>query len=240
MLPINGYLYAAERGLANDSISAEQRRKLSGEIAAIRARIAIYQNRTEQSVALAQQALLLLAENDDAVRGEVALSLAATYEVRDEPYEAEKAYHEAILHSRNCNNLRAALLATRSLALLYVDQGRLRRARKLYQEGLAYALQTQQEQLPPVGFLHVGIGELYYEWNELDAAERHLREGITLGQRGGDVKIWLLGSIGLIRTTLARGHHEQGWSLLAEVEHQAHKMHYERGMAWLQSMRLRI
>lgn len=239
-LPVEGYLCAAERSLTSDSIPEAQRRALSGEIAAIRARLAIYQNRTEQSVALAHQALLLLAESDDAVRGEVALSLGATHEVRGETHEAEKAYREAIGHSKNCGNLRAAMLATRSLALLYADQGRLRQACKLYQDGLAYALQTQQEKLPPVGFMYVGLGELCYEWNDLEAAEHHLREGIALGQRGGDVKIWLLGSIGLISTTLARGDREQGRSLFAEAERQARQTHFQRGVAWLQSIRLRF
>lgn len=46
--------------------------------------------------------------------------------------------------------------------------------------------------LPPPGFMHLGLAELIYEWNRLDEAAVHLKEGIERGQRGGDVKIWLM------------------------------------------------
>lgn len=239
-LPLEGYLCAAEQGLVRDHTSDGQRRSLCGEIAAIRARVAIYQNRTEQSVAFAHQALLQLADDDDAGRGEVALSLGATYEVRGDTREAEKAYHEAIERNRSSGNLRAEMLAIRSLALLYVDQGKLQQARKLYQDSLEYVLQTQQDHLPPVGFVYVGLAELFYEWNDLDAAERHVREGITLGQRGGDIKIWLLGYIWLIYTAHARGERERCWSLFAEAERLAGQANFQRGVGLLNSVRLRF
>ncbi len=132
------------------------------------------------------------------------------------------------------------MLAVRSLANLYVAQGRLRQARTLYQDGLEYALQAGEEKLPPVGFLSIGLGELCYEWNDLEAAERHLSEGITLGRRSGDVKIWLLGYIGLMYTTLACGKCERVWELLAEAELLARQASFTRGIAWLKLIRPRL
>ena len=237
---VERYLCAAEHSLDNAHMAEDECCLLRGEIAAIRARVAIYQNRVAQSVVLARQALSWLSESDYAVRGEAALSLGTASEVLGETQVAEDAYHEAIKLSKQCGNLRATMLALRSLATLYRDQGRLHLARKLYEDGLEYALQTHQEHLPPVGFLYVGLGELFYEWNDLETAEHYLREGITLGQRGGDVKIWLLGYVGLIYTTLAHGKHEQAWAIFAEAERLARQTNFTRGIAWLRLIRPRL
>ena len=60
--PVEGYLCAAEHCLDRDELSGDEQRDLCGEIAAIRARVAIYQDRQEQSVILARQALSELNE----------------------------------------------------------------------------------------------------------------------------------------------------------------------------------
>lgn len=235
--PVERYLCAAERCLGQDE---EEQRMLRGEITAVRARVAIYQGQIERSVALAQQALSRLAENNYYVRGEVALSLGHAHEALGEIEAADAAYREAIELGWACGNLRAALLTVRSLAILYTGQGRLHQARKLYQAALERALEAGQEQLPPVGFMHVGLGELFHEWNDLEKAERHLREGIALGQRGGDVKIWLLGYLLLIRTTFARGASERAWTLFDEAEQLIRQAHFTRGITWLQEVRVHL
>ncbi len=66
--------------------------------------------------------------------------------------------------------------------------------------------------LPPAaGLLYVGLGEILYEQNDLVAAEEHLRLGLALGQRGGDVKILLPGHIAL-------AHLEQTWGQTGRAE----------------------
>lgn len=237
--PIERSLCAAERCMERTE-NEEERRRFRGEIAAIRARVAVYQGEIAQSVMLAQYALRELADNNYAVRGEVTLSLGLAHELLGETGTAGAVYRQASELHWTGGNLRAALLAVRSLALLLVDQGRLYQAHKLYQESLERVLEMGQEHLPPVGFLHVGLGELSYEWNDLEAAERHLREGIALGQRGGDVKIWLLGYFRLIFTVQARGETAQAWSLFAEAEQLARQANFTRGIAWLREIRLRL
>ena len=238
--PVEGYLCAAERGLADNALSDHERQMLSGEIAALRARAAIYQGRGEQGIALARQALRALEIDDYYVRGEVALSMGTANGALGEVDAAEAAYREAIELSWKCGNLRAALLTVRSLGLLYLDLGRLSQTSKLYKHALERVLEQGQEHLPPVGFLHIGLGELYYEWNNLAAAERHLREGVALGQRGGDVKIWLLGYFKLLFTALARGDGERSWQLLAEAERLAYQASFARGMTWAEQERVRL
>ncbi|WP_165422794.1 LuxR C-terminal-related transcriptional regulator [Ktedonosporobacter rubrisoli] len=240
MLAAESYLNLAERGLKDEVIVEEELQALHGEIAAIRARLAIYHERSEHSITLAQQALLWLAEGDDIMRCEVALSLGVAYEALEKPAEAEKSYREALKRSQRCGNLRTAMLAIRSLALLYKEQGKLHRAYKTYQEGLAYVQQTRQEKLVLAAFLFVGLGELYYEWNDLEAAERYLGEGVMSGQRSGDVKIWLLSYVGLIYSALAREEQAKVEALLSEAERQIHLTQFSRGIGWLETIHAQL
>ncbi|GHO46369.1 LuxR C-terminal-related transcriptional regulator [Ktedonospora formicarum] len=239
-LSIERYLNAAERELSNGVIEEGEQRALYGEIVAIRARMAIYQDQIEQSVVLAHQALQWLDEENSLTRGEVLLGLGTAKEVLGETKVAEQAYRAAIDLSKACSNLRATMLATRSLAILFSHQGRLHQAHRLYQDGLEYALQIKQEDLPPVGFMYLGLGELCYERNDLEAAERYLREGIRLGQRGGDVKIWLLGYVGLMFVAQAHADRNQVWTLFEEAERLAQQVTFTRGLAWLELIRPRL
>jgi LuxR family maltose regulon positive regulatory protein len=59
--------------------------------------------------------------------------------------------------------------------------------------------------LPLAGFFHVGLGKQLREWNDLDAAVHHLRQGITLGQQGGMEGIALDGAITLALVLEAQG-----------------------------------
>ncbi|GER91408.1 helix-turn-helix transcriptional regulator [Dictyobacter vulcani] len=179
---IEHYLCSAEHSLQGNDIDLGEARELHGEIAAIRARISIYQSEIQQSVEYSQQALDCLGERDHYMRGEVALSMGTTSMLLGEMWVAQESFRVAINLSWDCGNLRAALLAVRSLANLYVSQGRLYYAHRLYQESLERIRQIGQEHIPPLGFVHVGLAEIYYEWDELDAAERHARQGIALGQ----------------------------------------------------------
>jgi LuxR family maltose regulon positive regulatory protein len=62
------------------------------------------------------------------------------------------------------------------------------------------------------------MGELCYEWDELDAAERHLTEGVELAARTGDVEILMWGHIALSQVRLARGDAEGALATAREAE----------------------
>lgn len=240
---VDAYLSSAEcvlNDLVSPGISSHEQQVLRGEIAAIRARAAIYQDAIERSIALSQQALTLLPESETHLRGEVALSLGTSSLVRGDLSSAIPAFNEAISMSQAVGNLRTTMLAVRSLANLYVEQGRLHAAMQLYQETLAIATRISQEELPPLGFMYVGIGELLYEWNDLEDAARYLQKGIECGQRSGDVKIWLIGYIWLTHVRHAQGDIDTAWMLFQQAEALARQANFSRGIVWLEQIRIRL
>src|SRR3712207_8000103 len=60
----------------------------------------------------------------------------------------------------------------RSLAHLQMSQGRLREAEGSLRQALGFAAERGAELLPAVGRVRIGMGELLYEWDDLEASDR--------------------------------------------------------------------
>jgi LuxR family maltose regulon positive regulatory protein len=67
-----------------------------------------------------------------------------------------------------------------------VREGRLHRAREVYEEAQALSIDGEGRRLPAAGRALMEMGELWREWNELAEAERLVREGIELNRRYGE------------------------------------------------------
>jgi LuxR family maltose regulon positive regulatory protein len=202
---------------SNEEIAA-----VSGEAAAIQA--FIVRNRggdVARSLELSRRALGLLSEDNFTLRGIVALNLGGAYSMSGDLAAAEAALTEAVTASRRANNAFGVLFAMRDLAELQVIGRRLHRAVDLYRQALRLA---EQRPFPAAGLAHVGMGELLYEWNDLDGAMHHLTEGIELGERSGSTDIVFPGHALLARVKWARGDLDGAVRMIREDEWSAHSM----------------
>jgi LuxR family maltose regulon positive regulatory protein len=75
----------------------------------------------------------------------------------------------------------------------------------LFERAGALADRLGVASLPSQSFVHLGMACVLIERNELDEAERQLREAIVLGQAGGKVDHVILAHLALSRSQLARG-----------------------------------
>ena len=103
-------------------------------------------------------------------------------------------------------------------AHLELAQGHLREADDVLQRALGYAAEHGSEQLPAVGSVRIGRGELLYEWNDLDAAARHLTEGVELASRTGDVEILMWGHVAISQVRQALGDAEGALAAARQAE----------------------
>lgn len=194
---------------------------VSGEAAAIRAYIVRNRGDVSRSISLSRRALGLLPEDNFTLRGIVAYLLGGAYSMSGDLAAASESLSEAITTSRKAGNSFVALLATRGLAEQQVMAGRLHRAADLYGEALRH---TQQRPIPATGLAHVGMGELLYEWDDLNGARRHLTEGIALGEQSGSTSIVLPGHALLARVKWAQGDLEGALRAIQEDETTAQGM----------------
>jgi LuxR family maltose regulon positive regulatory protein len=78
-------------------------------------------------------------------------------------------------------------IALRRLAQLRVMQGRLSEAKAFCEQALELSVDGRGRRLPIAGLVLIVLGELLREWNDLEAAARHLIEGIELVKQWGEI-----------------------------------------------------
>ncbi len=112
--------------------------------------------------------------------------------------------------------------ATNGLAMGRFHQGRLSEAAEHYQQLVDLGMQGQASQLPLAEVGHVGLAAICLERNELDAAARHLDEGLRLGQHR--VGTNTLASAAITRSRLRQyaGDREGALKALDEAERLGH------------------
>ena len=104
------------------------------------------------------------------------------------------------------------MLALCNLASQQILRGRLREAATHYYAALETTTVRPSEEhwahghpFVPAGYAHVGLAELLYEWNDLDAARRHALEGIELCRQGWNRAMILNSYLALARIHQAQG-----------------------------------
>jgi LuxR family maltose regulon positive regulatory protein len=83
-----------------------------------------------------------------------------------------------------------------ALADLELRQGRLRDAAVYWRKALV-GIQDRSTwggfPLPLIGWVYIRMGEILYEWNDLDVASDHLARGLERSELGGDVRALIAG-----------------------------------------------
>ena len=132
----------------------------------------------------------------------------------------ERPLEEAIASFRASGTLIPRLISITFLARMRTLQGRLRTAVATYEE--AAALMSKCNRLPDVGgnsaAYYAGLGEIYREWNDLDAAERHLKHArdFIIGTLMVDANVVMHVYLCLARLQQARGRGAEARATLEE------------------------
>jgi LuxR family maltose regulon positive regulatory protein len=188
-----------------DAMEADATGSVSGEVTAFRALIVAYQGDLSQSAELSHRALELLPKERLFFRGVAAGCLGFASLLSGDVVVARRALNEAARIGQQAGNLVITALALCNLGELSgVIQGRLGEARAFYDQMLELAADGQGRPRPAAGAALMGLGELLREWNDLEAATRHLTEGIELTRQLVEAEA-IHGYVGLARVRQAQG-----------------------------------
>ncbi|MFN8443170.1 MAG: LuxR C-terminal-related transcriptional regulator [Caldilineaceae bacterium] len=199
----------AEAHILDDTPTA-QVQLIQGRAAAIRANIARYIGDLTGCVAFGQQVLRLLPESETIARTIALLHVARAFRVNGTvTEEVEQRANALIAPFQTANNLLGTLAAITNLARLQVMQGRLHAAAATYCEMAQIAASPDQPLLLEGPAYYIGMAELLYEWNDLDAAERHLDQAMKQleGRLVVDAEDVTLGYLTVARLQHARREH---------------------------------
>jgi LuxR family transcriptional regulator, maltose regulon positive regulatory protein len=181
---------------------------LLGGVAATRSWHAYLKGDPHGAIALARRALELLPETDLELRTFAAFRLAEAHRTADDLEAASTAFAETAELGRAAGHDYLVLKAMSRQAELQMARGRLRSADHVLQSTLRFAVEQGGDSLPATGEVHVIIGELLYEWNEVESAARRLKEGIRLAERMGQFETLVDGYVALSRLERAQGNTE--------------------------------
>jgi LuxR family maltose regulon positive regulatory protein len=209
-----------------------QIRDYLGKIAAIRSVVVCYQGDASEAVSLSQKALEDLPENDLFWRGvmaiNIALNISGIIGSKDLLIDACHILADAAEESEANEDYYTAIFALGRHGDLLRIRGKLRDSVKSYQEAIRLG-GIRRQTFPSAGISHVGLGEVLYEWNELERAEWHLIEAINLGNKSGDVDVLGEGYISLARVKQAFG----DFNGAKEILDQARKIAQSSNIAWI-------
>ncbi len=133
-----------------------------------------------------------------------AVGLGFCYSACGRLEEAQKLFEENSAIADSKQSVLIPITGVLGLGRIHLLHGRLQAARQLYEKALQECLEAGWQDFPACGLLHIGLGELAYETNELSRAEQHLSRGVEMTAIGMQyANAW--GHTLLAQTRLAMG-----------------------------------
>jgi LuxR family maltose regulon positive regulatory protein len=141
-----------------------------------------------RAVEFANEALKYLPEQDYKTRCYVAQTLGNALLFIGKLDDASKAFQSAVLASQKIDDAHRAVYALCDLAGLQWMLGQLRNSEASCREALRLAERNVKDggrHSPGAGLAYARLSRLLLEWNDGEAALRHVEQGLALNQRRG-------------------------------------------------------
>ncbi|PKO13391.1 MAG: LuxR family transcriptional regulator [Chloroflexi bacterium HGW-Chloroflexi-10] len=167
-------LQAAEAALAlkipPNTDMDEWSRNLVGKIAVARAELAATLYQAETSLGYAQHAMEYLHPNNTAYRSSATQYIGFAHYIQGDRDAAEQAYIKSLSLAQAAGDNEGVLLANTRLGQIHELRNQLHQAAEKYQRALQL---TGEDPIPFATVVYLGLARIYFEWNDLDTAEKY-------------------------------------------------------------------
>ncbi len=184
-LMVSGYpdqmavkLQGAELALQR-CVDDDATRDLWGQVAALKAWVAVAKHDVPSIYVEAQRAVEKMHPHNRAARTAAHCAQGVARQFEGNRPLAKQAYEHVLAAGAVTGNFMFAVVATMGLASIQLTENQLHAAAKTYRD----ILQKLTDPSHSVACeAHLGLARIFYEWNELDAAESHARRGSQLAE----------------------------------------------------------
>lgn len=208
-------LQAAEAALQGAKPD-DKTRDLVGRIAAIRATLAATQNQAQTIIAQSRRALEYLHPNNLAFRTSTLWKLGFAYHLQGDRAAASRAYSEVIAIGQASGNMVFTIVATLGLGNIQETDNQLTLAAETYRRVVEL---LGDQPLPIASEAHLGLAHIWYEWNDLDAAQQHAQQSIQLMRPIENNDRFVAYEVLRARLKLAQGDAAGAAAVLAQADH---------------------
>jgi LuxR family maltose regulon positive regulatory protein len=194
-------LLTAEKALKKAEAD-ENAQDLAGQVAFIRAMLAIPQYQGDIILTQSLRALEFLHPDNLSARSAATWTLGFAYQLQGDRPSASRSYREVISFGQSTPSIMITIAATTGLGSIQEADGQLVLAAESYERVIQLA---GEPPLPAACEAHLGLARIYYEWNELNAAELHGQQSMQLARQVASVDTYALCELFFTRLKLALG-----------------------------------
>ena len=175
-----------QTGHTTDMIITDQTefKRLPLTVASARTYHALAFGNIPETIKYGRRVLSLATENDHHQRGIATSLMGLAYWWSGDLESAYQFIGEGLAYMHKLGNVQFVLSNTFGLADVRIGQGRLFDAIAIYKKGLQIA-ESQPFVIQGIADMYMGLGKLYREQNELEAARDHINKSEKLGEHAG-------------------------------------------------------
>jgi LuxR family maltose regulon positive regulatory protein len=199
-------LRRAETALESEPspVSEEEGKHVRGQVAAIRSSAALALGNVDQCISYSNQSLELLPDGYFN-RGVVFLNLGNAYRLNAEIERSNQALVETRSVAHSAGNHFLEQYAMWLLGVNQAVQGQTHRAERTFRKALDIRQIPGGPRLPTAGHAFIELAKLLLEWNQLEAAMKHVVQGLEIAEPARMMDALLDGYTILARVHLAEG-----------------------------------
>jgi LuxR family maltose regulon positive regulatory protein len=190
-------------------------RDLIGRIASMRATVAVVQHNVENLLIQSRRALEYLHPDNLPLRTAAHWTLGHAFQLQGDRAAARQAYIDVIAISQSFGPSIYTTAATLCLGQVQESDNQLALASETYRQAIILAGDPPR---PMAGNAHLGLAQIYYQWNDLEAAEQHGQQCLQLLRQMEGVDTFAGYGVFLARLRLAQGDVPGAVAVLAEAE----------------------
>ena len=233
-------LEAAEAALAaaspQDAGPDDKTRDLLGQVASIQAMLAIPEYQVETIMAESQRALEYLQPDNLPVRTAATWTLGYAHQLQGDRAAARQAYAEVISLSQTSGNIMLTIAAATGLGQIQEGENQLHLAAESYRRVLQLA---GEPPLPAAAAGYLGLARIFYQWNDLDAAQQHAQQGLQLARQMETVDTPAACEAFLARLKLVQGDVAGAAAILVRAEQFIHQRNFVHRMPEVAAAKVR-
>jgi LuxR family maltose regulon positive regulatory protein len=202
----------------------ERTQSLIGLIASARAVLALTQYQAETMFTQSRRALAYLPTDNLISRASANWVLGNAHLFQGERAAAHQAFTESITLSQESGDIFTTILATIGLGNVQEAENQLYQAAETYQRVVQMA---GDQPIQIVYEAHLGLARIFYEWNDLDAAEQQGRRSLLLARQYDRViDRFIVCEVFLARLKLAQGDVAEAAAILAQADQSARRQNF--------------